>query len=393
MKIEKLRLVDFRNCKNGLIEFKDGFNVIYGENAAGKTNILESVFYFASGKSFRGCKDKELIRFESDSAAVDLRFSKGNGCAESCADALEQTDASLKDGKKVKSESVHLGLRLYRNKKRVFEREGNVISRLSEYLGAFRAVIFTPDHLNLVKGHPENRRRFIDLAISQSYPRYVAYLNEYNRLLMQKNALLRKDFNNGDKRAMLEVYNERMANSAGAISFNRRRFISLLEKEAKKVHFEISGFKEDLSLEYLTQCGNECEGVEETKERLKEFYLSKTELEIQRGMTLFGVHKDDLNFYINGKNAKLYASQGQQRSAVLSLKIAEGEISRNVTGEYPVFLFDDILSELDEGRKEAILAKSYGKQVIITGCEQDYFEGLNVNNRIFVEKGECKNCI
>lgn len=383
MKIEKLRLIDFRNYENSIIEFKDGFNVIYGENAAGKTNILEAIFYFASGKSFRGCKDRELIRFEKDSASVDMRFSRGNE---------NGTDLETEKEKK-HFDSVHMGLKLYKGKKKVFERDNNVISRLSEYLGAFRAVIFTPDHLSLIKGHPENRRKFIDLAISQSYPRYVAYLNEYNRLLMQKNALLRKDFDNSDKRTMLEIYNERMAVSAGAISFNRKRFISLLEKEAKKIHFDISGCKEELSIEYLTQSGTDCESAEETKERLKEFYLSKTDLEIQRGMTLFGVHKDDLNFYINGRNAKLYASQGQQRSAVLSLKIAEGQISKNVTGEYPVFLLDDILSELDDGRKEAILEKTYGKQVIITGCEQEYFEGLEINNKIFVEKGACKSCI
>ena len=383
MKIEKLRLIDFRNYENSIIEFKDGFNVIYGENAAGKTNILEAIFYFASGKSFRGCKDRELIRFEKDSASVDMRFSRGNE---------NGTDLETEKEKK-HFDSVHMGLKLYKGKKKVFERDNNVISRLSEYLGAFRAVIFTPDHLSLIKGHPENRRKFIDLAISQSYPRYVAYLNEYNRLLMQKNALLRKDFDNSNKRAMLEIYNERMAVSAGAISFNRKRFISLLEKEAKKIHFDISGCKEELSIEYLTQSGTDCESAEETKERLKEFYLSKTDLEIQRGMTLFGVHKDDLNFYINGRNAKLYASQGQQRSAVLSLKIAEGQISKNVTGEYPVFLLDDILSELDDGRKEAILEKTYGKQVIITGCEQEYFEGLEINNKIFVEKGACKSCI
>lgn len=385
MKIEKLRLIDFRNYENSIIEFKDGFNVIYGENAAGKTNILEAIFYFASGKSFRGCKDRELIRFEKESASVDMRFSRGN---ENGTDSETKTEEIKKH-----LDSVHMGLKLYKGKKKVFERDNNVISRLSEYLGAFRAVIFTPDHLSLIKGHPENRRRFIDLAISQSYPRYVAYLNEYNRLLMQKNALLRKDFDNSDKRAMLEIYNERMAVSAGAISFNRKRFVSLLEKEAKKIHFDISGCKEELSIEYLTQSGTDCESAEETKERLKEFYLSKTDLEIQRGMTLFGVHKDDLNFYINGRNAKLYASQGQQRSAVLSLKIAEGQISKNVTGEYPVFLLDDILSELDDGRKEAILEKTYGKQVIITGCEQEYFEGLEINNKIFVEKGACKSCI
>ncbi|MBR6796457.1 MAG: DNA replication/repair protein RecF [Clostridia bacterium] len=385
MKIEKLRLIDFRNYENSIIEFKDGFNVIYGENAAGKTNILEAIFYFASGKSFRGCKDRELIRFEKESASVDMRFSRGN---ENGTDSETKTEEIKKH-----LDSVHMGLKLYKGKKKVFERDNNVISRLSEYLGAFRAVIFTPDHLSLIKGHPENRRRFIDLAISQSYPRYVAYLNEYNRLLMQKNALLRKDFDNSNKRAMLEVYNERMAVSAGAISFNRKRFVSLLEKEAKKIHFDISGCKEELSIEYLTQSGTDCESAEETKERLKEFYLSKTDLEIQRGMTLFGVHKDDLNFYINGRNAKLYASQGQQRSAVLSLKIAEGQISKNVTGEYPVFLLDDILSELDDGRKEAILEKTYGKQVIITGCEQEYFEGLEINNKIFVEKGACKSCI
>ncbi len=363
MLANRLKLIDFRNNAYSEIEFTEGVNVIYGENAAGKTNILESLFYFAAGKSFRACKDKELIRFGCDAAAAYLTFSD-------------------------RYKSAEMGVKLYKNHRREFERDGNKVTKLSEYLGAFRAVVFTPDHLALVKGQPENRRRFIDLAICQSYPRYVSYLNEYNRVLAQKNALLRSDADDGFKADMVAIYNEKMAASAGAISFNRRRFLKQLCLLAAAEHYEISGGNEELTVRYNGCFEDEPEGAEETRKAMLTYLNSKTDAEISRKMALFGVHKDDFSVFLNGKNARFFASQGQQRSAVLSLKLGEGEMSYRVTGEYPVFLFDDILSELDSFRRSIILKKTAGRQVIITGCESDYFHEANVENRLCVKYGK-----
>lgn len=363
MHAKGLRLVDFRNNEYSEMEFTDGVNVIYGENAAGKTNILEAIFYFASGKSFRGCKDRELIRFGCDAAAAFLSFGDSN-------------------------KSVDMGVKLYKSHRREFEKNGNRVTRLSEYLGAFRAVVFTPDHLSLVKGQPENRRRFTDLAICQSYPRYVGYLSEYNKVLLQKNALLKSEADDAFKYDMLSVYNERLATSAGAICFNRRRFLKQLEELAAAEHSEISGGSELLSIRYNGCLEEEFTCAEDTRKAMLSYFNSKAETEIARKISLFGTHKDDFTVYINGKNGRYFASQGQQRSAVLSLKLAEGEMSHRITGEYPVFLFDDILSELDVFRRGIILKKTEGRQVIMTGCESEYFSEANVENRLCVKNGK-----
>lgn len=364
MQIKSLKLVNFRNNKHSELSFADGVNIIYGENAAGKTNILEGIFYFAAGKSFRSCKDRELVSFGEEGAAAELSFK----------DRVKET---------------RLGVKLYKNRRREFFRNGNGVTKLSEYLGAFRAVIFTPDHLNLIKGQPENRRRFIDMAICQSYPRYVSYLNEYNKIIIQKNALLKQEGDIGYKRDMLGIYNEKLSSAAAAISFNRRRFLKQLEECAALQQEEISGGRESLKLKYNGCFEDEPETAEETRQAMLAYLNGKAETEILRGISLFGTHKDDFTIYLNGKNGRFFASQGQQRSAVLALKLAEGEMSRKITGEYPVFLFDDILSELDESRREIILRKTVGRQVIITACEKEYFSTLNTQNRIRVEKGMC----
>ncbi len=366
MLAERLKLVNFRNNEYSEINFTDGVNVIYGENAAGKTNILEAVFYFAAGKSFRGCKDRELLRFGCDAAAAFLTFS----------DRVKRAE---------------MGLKLYKNHRREFQKDGVKVTKLSEYLGAFRAVVFTPDHLSLIKGQPENRRRFADLAICQSYPRYASYLSEYNRILAQKNALLKSEATDAYKYDMLAVYNEKASFSAGAISFNRRRFLKQLSAVAAEEHGEISGGGEALIIRYAGCTEEEHESAEEARKAMLAYLNSKAEAEVTHRMCLFGVHRDDFSVFLNGKNARYYASQGQQRSAVLALKLAEGEMSKRATGEYPVFLFDDILSELDAYRREIVLKKTAGRQVIITGCETDFFEGANVENRLCVKDGKIGN--
>ncbi len=358
MQITHLSLRNFRNAEDSDIKFESGVNVICGANAAGKTNILEAIFYFAAGKSFRNCKDRELISFGSDKGNIAMRFSTENV-------DIKMSATLVKGGRRI----IRIG-------------ESEPL-RMQEYIGRFRAVIFTPDHLNLVKGAPENRRRFLDLAICQSFPRYAAALSEYNRVLAQKNALLKRG-NVIDE--LLAVYNERLAGLAAVITVNRRKYIKKLEEEAKKFLFDMSGQKEELSISYQTQSG-ELLTQEEIRERYLALFEEKKEQEKEKFLALYGAHKDDFSVTINKKSARMYGSQGQQRSVVLALKLAEGELSAKLTGEYPVFLLDDILSELDKDRKNYILSRITDRQVIITGCESEVFESEN-GKKIFVCDGK-----
>lgn len=365
MRIKQISLYQFKNASEETLPFSDGVNVIYGENASGKTNLLEAMFFFAAGKSFRGCKDRELIRFGEEEARAELRFVRG------AADSVE----------------TRMGVTFRKAQKRQITVEGQPVKKLAEYLGLFRAVIFTPDHLHLVKGAPECRRRFLDLAICQSFPRYAASVHEYGRLFQQKNALLKQE--KPDKR-LLEVYNERMAAASAVITFNRFRYLETLAKEAQAVQKEISSGAELLELRYLSQIGTkEGQTTEEFRDAYRALFEARAEMEIRRAGVLFGPQKDDFAVLINKKNARLFSSQGQQRSAVLALKLAEGELSKRLTGEYPVFLLDDILSELDAGRRAYILSHLSGRQVILTGCEPELPEA-GVSCRIRVEHGQAK---
>ena len=362
MLIKELTLHQFKNAAEETLPFGEGVNVICGENASGKTNLLEAMFFFAAGKSFRGCKDRELIRFGEEEARAEIRFFRG---MENAVD-------------------TRMGVFFRKSQKRQITVEGQPVRKLAEYLGLFRAVIFTPDHLHLVKGAPENRRRFLDLAICQSFPRYAASVHEYGRLLQQKNALLKGE--NPDKR-LLEVYNERMAISAAVITLNRFRYLENLAREAQEVQREMSSGTELLDLRYSSQVGaKEGQTAEELREGYRVLFASHAETEIRRGTALFGPQKDDFSVLINKKDARLFGSQGQQRSAVLALKLAEGELSKRLTGEYPVFLLDDILSELDAGRRGYILSHLSGRQVILTGCEPE-LPDAGVSCKILVEHG------
>lgn len=359
MVLEKLYLKDWRNGEENIIEFSPGTTLICGENAAGKTNLLEGIFYFAAGKSFRGCKDKELIRFNTDEAAADIEYiSNKNRCK--------------------------MGVRLKKNTRRTFYKNGVPVTKVSEFLGAFRCVIFTPDYLDLVKGAPEGRRRFVDMAICQSFPRHVAALNEYNRILLQKNAHLKGE---NIVPELLDVYDERMAVLAAGITVNRRKYIKVLEEYAKRFLYDMSVEKEELSLAYISQV--EGNSSAEIKENYISLFKAKRQAEIDKRMTLCGPQKDDFITNINKKSARLYGSQGQQRSVVLALKLAEGEISKTLTGEYPVFLLDDVLSELDETRREYILKRIRGRQVIITDTDEKLTGVLTDARVIRVKNGKC----
>jgi DNA replication and repair protein RecF len=355
MKIVSFEARSFRNHAHSSAEFAGGVNVITGGNGAGKTNMLEGIFLFASGKSFRGQKDREIIRFGDNVAYLKLVFE----------DRF----------------SVHtLETELFKNNKRRLLKDGCEVKKLSEYLGLFRAVIFTPDHLKIVKASPENRRRLMDMAICQTFPRFVASLSEYNRILTQKNNLLRTGLTSLSL-PMIDVYNEKLSSLSSLITLNRYNYVSKLGEKAAECLLEMTGCKEKLELNYITQYGKEF-SRDKLREGCMNLFERKKDDEINRKMSLYGCHHDDFGISINGKDARLYASQGQQRSIVLSLKLAEGELARQYTGEDGVFLFDDVLSELDEARRKYVTEKLKGRQFIITGCDS-----VDACDRVFTVEG------
>ena len=359
MRVNGISLHSFRNYGDETTDFSGGVNIICGENAAGKTNILEAIFYYAAGKSFRNCKDRELIRFGCDSAETEMLFDTPAG------------------QKKMSVSYTKLG-------KRAIRLGQSPALKTREFMGLFRAVVFTPDHLSLVKGAPETRRRLLDLAICQSFPRYAPTVQEYNRILLQKNALLKTACAGGE---LLDIYNERLSLLAAVITVNRAKYVSRLIPAANGFLSEMSREREELTAVYRSQCGVCGGNQEEVKNAYRKLFSAHMADEREKGFCVCGVQKDDVSFYINGKSIRLYGSQGQQRSAVLAMKLAEGELSASLTGDHPVYLLDDILSELDNGRREFILSMLSGRQVIITGCGGEVYDIAGAN-RICVSDGK-----
>ena len=343
MYCEKLRYVNYRNIEKAEISLAEGVNVFIGSNAQGKTNAIEGVYYFARGKSFRGAKDKELIRLGCESAELGLVF---------------------RDRNRVR----HHEVRFSTSEKRICTKEGVNIRRMSEFIGAFRAVLFSPEHLSMVKSGPSERRNFADIAISQLYPSYMVALSRYQKILLQRNSVLKEPYSPvfNDTMAVLSY---QLAHEAGVIAEYREKYFRLLSVKVGELIGDMTCGKEKVVLIYDDGCSED-----EYLRRL----TSNLEKEIRAGSTLYGPHKDDVLITLNGNDARVYASQGQQRSIALAMKLSEGEISMAETGEYPVFLLDDILSELDESRKEYVLGGLAGRQVLITTCER-----INAGSNVF----------
>ena len=365
---KKVELGFFRNIEKEAIEFKNGINVIYGENAQGKTNILESIYLFARGKSFRAFKDRELVMFGKDTAYVNMDFKRG-------------------------SDEITLGVEIPKSQTKRFYRNRVRVNKTSEIIGEFRAVLFCPSHLGIIKDAPSVRRRFLDVAISQLRPIYIKMLAKYNSVIEARNSVLKMD---SEKRneylGMLDIYSEELSYLCADIALMRIDYIKKLDYWVNIFFEEMTNGKEKPKITYET---NASEDDFDKREVLKDKYLSllknNLEREIKYGATLYGIHKDDLKIVLNGKDSRFYSSQGQQRSLALAMKMAEGEISREYSGEYPVFLFDDVLSELDDNRKSYILSKITGKQVIITACDKSGFDKTESCSFIRIENGRVGN--
>jgi DNA replication and repair protein RecF len=327
---------NFRNIAEEKIEFSPETNLILGVNAQGKTNALEGMYLCAQGRSHRTIHEKEFINFGESFAQVSLCYQ----------DERRENQLAIR----------------YKGGRKGCQKNGVTLKKMSEFIGNFRAVLFTPEHLSIVKEGPALRRNFLDSALSQLSAGYVSSLQTYNRALVQRNKLLlsaQKGEVSGIE-PLAEVWSMQLAKESAYLSAQRDAYVKALNAIVQDVFADMT-------------VGREVPGVEYSGRKEEEIFLAQLtanlDREIRAGTTLYGVHKDDLTLTINGKEARSYGSQGQQRSLALAMKLAEGELSKKETGEYPVFLLDDILSELDATRKAYVLSGIRGKQVIMTACE------------------------
>ena len=361
MIIRRFAAENFRNIEKCDIEFSPGVNLLYGKNAQGKTNVVEGIYYFSRGKSFRGREDKELVRFGSEGFRIRLEYSSDTG------------DESL--------EYAMFG------RERLRKRNDYKITKVTEMIGSFKAVLFYPDDLGLVKDGPDGRRAFLNVAAAACYSPYIRYYSDYKKALENRNCIL-KMMQKGLPVDIYELHSwsESMAEYASHIHLFREDYVGRLTKYAEKILKEISDGGERLSLRYESSLDVSSADRATVRDEYKRILSSSLDREIAQGVTLFGPHRDDLDIQINGISARSFASQGQQRSIVLALKLAEGEVIREICGEYPVFLFDDVLSELDERRRGYVLSEIGDRQIIITCCDRGECVGFT-DNEIEVSGG------
>ena len=332
MYIKKLEIENFRNYEKQKIEFSKGINIFYGNNAQGKTNIIESIFFSSFGKSFRTNKEKEIIKKGEDFSKINIEYQKKD-----------------RDGK------IKI---ILSDKKNIFINDVK-IQKLSEMLGKINVIIFTPDDINILKQGPSNRRRFLNIMISQLKINYVNNLNYYIKTLEQRNNYLKQK--NCDNNIKIQEY--------------RSNFIKKINEKIKPIHKEITD--EEIEIKYISDFKDKKDFAEKLKKN--------REIDKIKGFTSVGIHRDDFKIYINGENVAVYGSQGQNRTSVISLKLAELEVIKDEIGEYPIMLLDDFMSELDNTRINKLLNKIKNLQVIITCTEKIK---LDESKLFFVENGK-----
>ena len=366
MKLTNLQLQNFRNYESVQLEFTDGVHVFIGENAQGKTNLMESIYALAMTKSHRTTNDKELIGWNKEFATI-------KGTVEKTA---TKTNLELQFSKKGKIAKVN-----YLEQK-----------RLSSYLGNLNVILFAPENLTLVKGSPQNRRKFVDMELGQMSSLYLYDLVEYNRVLKQRNTYLKQlAIKKKQPDEYLDVLSEMLSELASKIVFHRLDFMKQLEALAIPIHDQLSLGREKFSVSYQATIPLE-DGL--TPPQMKEIYMNQFKKnqtrEADQATTLIGPHRDDLIFYLNEVPVQTYGSQGQQRSTVLSLKLAEIELMKLSTGEYPLLLLDDVLSELDDDRQTHLIKAIENKvQTFITTTSLDGIKQQFINEPVVIpiEKG------
>lgn len=366
MYIKKIVLKNYRNIEEVLLEFNENLNIMTGLNGQGKTNLLEAIYLLGTGSSHRTSIDRELINWEKEKALVQL--------------LLSRRDYTLK-----------LSLKIAGSNK-IIEINNNPVERVSELIGNLNVVLFSPEDLNLVKGGPVFRRKFLDIEISQVSSYYLYLLNKYRHVLKQRNNLL-KDLREGKgDRVLLEIWDEKLIELGSKIIDKRREVVEKLKILARLSHRQITDGSENLTIEYETLL-EEYGKNKKTEVIFKQNLVNNREEEIKRGYTLVGPHRDDLALKVNEVDLRKYGSQGQQRTAALALKMAELEFMKSETGEYPILLLDDVFSELDQQRRVTLLGLIADRiQTFITTTDLNDIGQLNQQKyKLFtVNKGKIR---
>lgn len=344
MYIQSLTLKNFRNYKEKTIQFGDSLNVVIGKNASGKTNLLESIYCTGIGKSPRTNKYKDMIRWGNDYAYIKVVIKK-NLSTHTIEFSIDNQD-----------------------KKRIAI-DGIPLVKLSEILGMLNIVFFSPDEMKLIKESPNERRRFMDISLSQQNKTYFYSLAKYNNILAQRNKLLKENSNSQSLEQMLYGWDIQLAEYGATIIQKRYEFIDKIKIFAQKIHYKLTNNKETLDLEY------ECDIKDQDHEIIKKEFLQNLNNNLQKDRNLlytsFGCHRDDIKITINNIDVRKFGSQGQQRTVALSLKLAEIYFFESQTGEKPVLLLDDVLSELDKDRRKMLMELSTGMQTLITCTDFD----------------------
>ena len=355
MNINFLSLCQFRNIKKLEVEFCPQVNIIYGDNGQGKTNIVEAIWLCTGAKSFRGAKNEQFIQIGEKFCQIDNLF-YGAGRQQEC-------KLTFSPKKKAFLNKIELDTAL-------------------KLAGNFCCVVFSPCHLSLVKNGPEERRKFLDSAICQIKPNYLAVLAQYKKVLQQKNTAIKNSFDKKIDESILDIFDTQLAHYGIHIIRQRLEYVKKLREKAVDIYYGISSEKEVLDISYKSFTKNE---EELTQEILFNHLKRKRMEDLRYGYTSTGPHRDDLNIQINLLSARDFGSQGQQRSCILALKLAESSILREVINEPPVIVLDDVLSELDAKRQDFLINQLHGQQIFITCCDNS-FAGYFSNGRAFYVK-------
>ena len=348
MIIKSLELADFRNYESLHIDFSSGTNILYGDNAQGKTNILEAIYLSATTKSHKGSKDKDIVNFYKEESHIRTYLEK---------DGID----------------TRVDMHLRKNKSKGIAIDGQKIKKAAELLGLLNVVFFSPEDLSIIKNGPAERRRFVDMELCQLDQFYLYNLNHYNKIVNQRNKLLKDMYLNPSLRDTLNIWDSQLISFGSKIIERRKLFVEQLNEIIFDIHKRLSGDKEDLTIHYEPDVF-----IEDYEKNL----ALNQERDIKLKQTTTGPHRDDFSFMVRDIDIRKFGSQGQQRTAALSLKLSEIELVKKMTNDNPVLLLDDVLSELDSNRQNYLLSTIGNIQTIITCTGLDEF----VNNRFEIDK-------
>lgn len=356
MHIQSLELKNYRNYDYLNMSFDAGTTILYGDNAQGKTNILEAIYLSATTKSHRGSKDRDIIRFEQEEAHIRTQIMKNDV-------------------------SHRIDMHLRKNRTKGIAIDGLPIRKSGELFGVANVIFFSPEDLSIIKNGPAERRRFLDLELCQLNPMYLYYYTNYNKVLNQRNNLLKQIYFKPQLKDTLDVWDSQLVRYGSEIIKERADFIRQLNEILKQIHSSLTGEKEHLEIWYERNV---------SEEEYEDILKLKQDTDLKYQSTQYGPHRDDMSFYINDVEVRKFGSQGQQRTAALSLKLAEIEIVKQLIHDTPILLLDDVMSELDEKRRDYLLHSIHEIQTIITCTGYDDFiqERMKINEVYKVIKGQ-----